>query len=170
MGSSVSLFWGSANDNVLDPATGLTGRQKKLVQNMWAVVRKEPIPNGVAIMLAYFKKYPEYQKVFTHFKDVPLEELSANKKFQAHCLNIVTALNNVIDSINDPALLEANLVAIGERHHRRGQTKEQFLHLKEVIAEVLRQKLGAKFTAETAEAWNKTIDAAYTGIFQPFST
>lgn len=52
MGSSMSLFWGSANDNVLDPATGLTGRQKKLVQNMWAIVRKEPIPNGVAIMIA----------------------------------------------------------------------------------------------------------------------
>lgn len=53
MGSSVSLFWGSsANDNIVDPATGLTGRQKKLVQNTWAIVRKDPIANGCTIMIA----------------------------------------------------------------------------------------------------------------------
>ncbi|XP_011497852.1 PREDICTED: globin [Ceratosolen solmsi marchali] len=170
MGSSGSLFWSSSNDSAVDPGIGLTARQKKLVQNTWAIVRKDPIVNGMAIMIAFFKKYPEYQKLFSAFKDVALEELSANKKFQAHCLNVVTALNNIIDSINDLALLEANLLGIGERHHRRGQTKEQFLNLKDVILDVLRQKLGAKFTCETSVAWSKTIDAVIDGIFQSFTT
>jgi hypothetical protein len=85
------------------------------------------IDNYKVFLLSFFNKYPEYQKFFPAFKDVTLEELPTNKKFQAHCLNVVTALNNVIDSINDLALLEANLIGIGERHHRRGQTKEQFL-------------------------------------------
>ncbi|KAL7300188.1 globin [Trichogramma pretiosum] len=170
MGGLTSIFYGSSNENVIDPATGLTGRQKKLVQSTWSVVRKEPIANGVAIMITFFKKHPEYQKLFGAFKDLPVDELAANKKFQAHCLSIITALNNVVDSMGDPALLEANLLAIGERHHRRGNTREQFLHLKEVILEVLRQKFGTKFTPETAEAWNKTLDAVYSIIFQAFTT
>ena len=74
-----------------------------------------------------FEKYPAYQNDFGAFKDLSLDELRANKKFQAHCMNVVTALNNVIDSINDPALLEASLSIIGERHAKRGQTKEQFI-------------------------------------------
>ncbi|XP_058798119.1 globin [Phymastichus coffea] len=170
MGSSLSLFWGSANDNVVDPATGLTGRQKKLVQSTWALCRKDPIASGVAIMTAFFKAHPDYHQDFAGFKDVPLDELPGNKKFQAHCLAVVTTLSNVIDSMNDTELLAANLVSIGEKHNKRGQTKQQFLDLKEVMMEVLRQKLGAKFTAETSEAWNKTLDAAYSIIFSAYST
>ncbi|XP_014210475.1 globin [Copidosoma floridanum] len=164
MGSSTSILWGSES-TAPDPATGLTARQKKIVQSTWAVVRKDPIVNGVAIMIAYFKEHPDYQKLFSGFKDVPLEELPGNKRFQAHCQSIMSALSNVIDAMGDPSLLEATLGAIGERHHRRGQTKKQFFELKDVVMEVLKQKFGSKFTAEVEEAWSKILDAAFTGMF-----
>ena len=52
MNSILKLFWTSNNDNAVDSATGLTARQKKLVQNTWAAVRKDPVSSGVAVMIA----------------------------------------------------------------------------------------------------------------------
>ncbi|KAF3419978.1 hypothetical protein E2986_14097 [Frieseomelitta varia] len=172
----------SSDDNRVDEATGLTERQKKLVQNTWAVVRKDEVASGIAVMTTslrldstkffcrFFKKYPEYQRYFPAFKDTPLNELPANKRFQAHCASVITALNNVIDSLHDPALMEASLISLAERHKNRGQTKEEFQNLKEVMLEVLRQALGKQYTPEVAEAWSKTLDGLFTKIYQVFAS
>lgn len=47
------LFDFFQNDNKLDERTGMTGKQKKLVQNTWAIIRKDEISSGVAIMTAW---------------------------------------------------------------------------------------------------------------------
>jgi len=47
------LFDFFQNDNKLDEKTGMTGKQKKLVQNTWVILRKDEISSGVAIMLAW---------------------------------------------------------------------------------------------------------------------
>ena len=52
MGSSLSMFWVSSNDNVIDPATNLSGKQKRLLTNTWTILKKDPIGTGVAIMTA----------------------------------------------------------------------------------------------------------------------
>ncbi|CAL7936063.1 unnamed protein product [Xylocopa violacea] len=166
MGTLLSLFGLSSNDNRIDEATGLTDRQKKLVQNTWAPLRKDEVASGVAVMTAFFKKYPEYQRYFTAFMDTPLNELPANKRFQAHCASIIVALNTVIDSLHDPGLMEASLIGLAERHKKRGQTKEEFENLKEVVLDVLRQALGRQYTPEVAEAWSKTLNAAFTKIYE----
>ncbi|XP_076242699.1 cytoglobin-2-like [Calliopsis andreniformis] len=170
MGTFLRWFGISSDDNRIDQATGLTEKQKKLVQNTWAVIRKNEVASGVAVMSAFFKKYPEYQQYFNAFKDIPVNELPDNKRFQAHCASVITALNNVIDSLHDPGLMEASLIGLAERHKKRGQTKEEFQNLKDVVFEVLRQALGKQFTPEVAEAWNKTLDAAFTKIYQVYSS
>jgi hypothetical protein len=38
-------------DNKLDERTGMTEKQKRLVQNTWAIIRKDEVSSGVAIML-----------------------------------------------------------------------------------------------------------------------
>lgn len=156
----------AAGEDKLDEATGLTLRQKKLVQGTWAAIRKDELGSGVAVMTAFFKKYPEYQRSFPAFAEAPLDELPGNKRFQAHCLTIMTSLNGVIDALHDPGLMEASLASLAERHKKRGQTAVQFQNLKGVILEVLGQALGRQFTQEVAEAWDKTLESAFSKIYK----
>ncbi|XP_026669091.1 globin [Ceratina calcarata] len=166
MGTFMRLLGLGPGEDRVDPATGLTERQKKLVQNTWAVIRKDEARSGVAVMTAFFGKYPDYQKNFPAFADTPLDELAGNKRFQAHCMSIVAALNDVIDSLHDPGLMEATLIGLAERHKKRGQTTEQFQNLKEILLNVLSQGLGRQYTQEVAEAWDKTLEAAFTKIYE----
>ncbi|KAG7189408.1 hypothetical protein KM043_017113 [Ampulex compressa] len=158
------LFGIHADNKRIDQATGLTEKQKELVQNTWRITAKEEF--GVAMMLAFFKRYPAYQRYFAAFKDIPLDELSSNKRFQAHCANVVLALNNVINSLHDPGLMEAELMALGEKHKKRGQTKAEFQNLQGVIFEVLPQALGKQFTPDVAEAWGKAMDGVFSTIYR----
>ncbi|XP_029032222.1 globin 1 [Osmia lignaria lignaria] len=170
MGTFLRLLGISSDDNRIDQATGLTEKQKKLVQNTWSVIRKDEVRSGVLVMTTFFKKYPAYQQHFAAFKDIPLDALPDNKRFQAHCASIIAALNNVIDSLHDPGLMEASLTSLAERHKKRGQTKEEFENLKGVVLQVLGQALGRQFTPEVSEAWSKTLDVAFGKIYQVFAS
>ncbi|KAL0124055.1 hypothetical protein PUN28_006089 [Cardiocondyla obscurior] len=79
------LFDFFQSDSKLDEKLGLTAKQKRLVQSTWAIVRKDEVSVGVALLLAYFKEYPDDQKQFKSFKDVPLDELSKIKIPSACC-------------------------------------------------------------------------------------
>ncbi|KZC04551.1 Globin [Dufourea novaeangliae] len=138
METFLRLFGISSNDNRIDQATGLTEKQKRLVQNTWAVVRKDEVGSGIAVMTAFFNKYPETQRQFSAFKDIPLNELPNNKRFQAHCTSVITALSNVIDSLHDPGLMEASLIGLAERHKKRGQRKVEFQIATEIDVPELR--------------------------------
>ncbi|EZA60245.1 hypothetical protein DMN91_010510 [Ooceraea biroi] len=150
--------------NKVDGRTGMTEKQKRLVQNTWAIVRKDEVSSGVAIMLALFTEYPEYQKQFKLFKDVPFDELPKNKRFQAHSANVVSALSSVIHQIHDPALMEATLLSLADRHKARGQTEEQFQNLKKVMANLFPSVLGRQYTPEVQEAWRKMLDLLFSTL------
>lgn len=47
------MFGFFLNDNKLDEKTGMTEKQKRLVQNTWNIVRKDEVSSGIAIMLAW---------------------------------------------------------------------------------------------------------------------
>ena len=76
---------------------------------------------------SYFRRYPQYHQVFPAFKHVPVDELADNKKFQAHCQNIMSTLSNSIDALDDADLTDAILHSTGERHGRRGQGTQEFI-------------------------------------------
>ncbi|XP_011170918.1 cytoglobin-2 isoform X2 [Solenopsis invicta] len=160
------LFDFFLNDNKVDEKLGLTEKQKRLVQNTWAIVRKDEVSIGVALVLAYFKQYPEAQKEFKAFKDVPIDELSKNKRFQAHCANIVATIGKVIEQMHDPELMEASVINFTEKHKNRGQTQKQFENLKQMMLDVFPSVFGKQYTPEVQEAWKKMLDLIYSKIYQ----
>ncbi|XP_043492198.1 globin CTT-E/E' [Polistes fuscatus] len=164
MASYKNMFGLWTNDSKLDEKLGLTEGQKKLVQNTWAIVKKDQVASGVAVMLAYFTKHPEYQQSFKPFKDMPIDQLPGNKRFQAHCAGIIATISTVIDSLQDFDLLVANIEIFTERHRKRGQKQKEFEDLKPVMAEVLREAIGTEYTPEVEEAWAKTLDVFFATI------
>lgn len=84
-------------------------------------------------MFSLFKQHPEYQNEFKLFKDIPLDDLPKNKRFQAHCANIISAFSNAIDQLHDPELMEATLLSLADRHKARGQVLEHFQVSKSIL-------------------------------------
>ncbi|XP_046486025.1 globin 1 [Neodiprion pinetum] len=169
MGGLLSSYWGYSGDDELDPASGLTGKQKRLVTETWGIMRQDPMKLGIAVMMRLFTKHPDYRSQFHAFKDTPHEDLPKNKRFQAHASAIANALSTIIDSLKDPGLLEAILISLGEKHHKRGQTVEQFNNLKLVLLVVFKEFLGSRWTPEVNNAWSKALDFVYSIIFKVYA-
>ncbi|XP_014477681.1 PREDICTED: globin [Dinoponera quadriceps] len=153
----------------LDERIGMTEKQKKLVQNTWAIIRKDEVSSGIAVMSALFTRHPEYQNEFKLFKGIPFDELSKNKRFQAHCANIIGTLSGTIDHIHDPELMEAGLLTLAERHKARGQTREQFQNLRHVLEDLYPSVFGKQYTPEVQEAWKKMFDYMFPIFYRVFN-
>ncbi|XP_049819885.1 globin isoform X1 [Aethina tumida] len=156
MGVVVSMFGGNTGrTDDPDPVTGLTSRDRYLVTSSWAEVRKDPTGNGVALLMLFFEKYPDYVKLFP-FRDIPMKDLPTNKRFQAHCNSVIYGLSAVIDLINNTDLLVAQLLKVGETHKPRGVTDQAYLDLKGVVIDLF----STFMTKSQIEAWKKTLDVA----------
>ncbi|XP_072748112.1 globin 1 isoform X2 [Anoplolepis gracilipes] len=162
------LFNFFLDDSKLDEKIGMTEKQKRLVQNTWAIARKDEVSVGLAIMIALFKQYPEYQKQFKSFKDMPLDELPKNKRFQAHCASIIATFTKLIEQMCDPELMEATLINLIEKHKNRGQTRQQFDNLRELLLSLFPSLFGKQYTPEAQEAWKKLLDLIYSVIHEVY--
>lgn len=162
------LFGFFTDDNKLDEKTGMTEKQKRLVQNTWGIIRKDEVTSGVAVMLALFTQYPETRKEFRLFKDMPLDELPKNKRFQAHCANVISTFSSAIDYVRDPELMEASLLSLIERHKARGQTRQHFENLRLVLENLYPTIFGKQYTPEVKEAWKKMFDYVFAIFYRVY--
>lgn len=161
MGIIVSYLNGQPNEPC--PVTGLTPKEKLLVENSWNIVKKDLVGNGIQLFMVYFKQFPEYQKMFP-FRDVPIAELPTNKKLKGHGTNVMYALSAVIDNLNNTDVLIDLLEKNGETHSKRNVPEKAYWDLKISVLELLQTGLGSKFTKDTKDAWDKTLTVAFTVI------
>uniref|UniRef100_A0A1E1WXZ2 Putative hemoglobin-like flavoprotein n=1 Tax=Amblyomma aureolatum TaxID=187763 RepID=A0A1E1WXZ2_9ACAR len=153
MGSIVS----SQQQDVPDPKTGLTPREKGLVRDTWALVRKDVKANAIAIFLTLFQRHPEYQKLFSGFADVPPEALSTNPRLGAHAMSVAYAITSLVDTLDDADCLVELVRKIAISHSRRPVTVTNFEHTMAVIVDTLKDRLGGKMTPAATAAWEKTL-------------
>jgi len=139
-----------------DSVTGLTSRDKYLLQSSWDPIRKDLTSNGVTLLVLFFEKYPEEQQHFP-FRDMPVKELNSSKKFQAHATGVMYAVSSIVDSVNDSDLLVNILIKIAENHKRRKITADSFWKLKGVMVELFK-KLMSK---DAVEAWDKALQVIF---------
>lgn len=165
---SSSLVQGGTNPalDVPDPDTGLTPSEKMAVRRVWGIVKANTKQNGIDLLMMFFEANPSYQGYFKSFKDVPIEDLPTNSKFQAHATNVMYALTSVVDSLDDTGCLAEMLIKLGQNHYRHGISRQGFYDIKTSVLNLLKEKLGPEFTTEDEVAWNKTIDVAFSIIFQ----
>lgn len=136
MGIIYSYLMGNGRTDDPDKTTGLTSRDRYLVRITWKEARSNPVQLGVDLLvelvysyLIYFfceilypfrflDKYPEYIKMFP-FRNLPPEKFPEDKKFQAHCANIIFTLGALIESLDNPDVLVEMLKKSGESHGKR---------------------------------------------------
>lgn len=158
MGSSWSTLLISKSDmdiDVLDSAIGLTKKEKESIRCSWEIVKKDLKPNGVALFIMFFQANPGYQKKFSSFADVPLSELSHNKKLLAHATSVMYAISSMVDTLEDVECLKEMVTKIARNHLGRDVTDKHFANLGNVLITFLEDRLGTKFTSLTKEAWKK---------------
>ncbi|XP_059476070.1 hemoglobin subunit beta [Neocloeon triangulifer] len=158
------LGLGQKDLDVEDPATGLTLRQKNHVRSTWALV----VPNiksvGVDLLTTFFVMYPHHQKLFPAFANLSVEDLRKNKKFTAHCSNVMFSLTGLVDGLDDTEVLVELCAKIGNSHARHHVPPQAFDDLKVAALKVLSEKLGKKLTPSAADAWDKTLTVAFSVI------
>lgn len=59
-------------------------------------------------------------------KDQPYEEYAQNPQFKAHVINLMTALNQAVVTLNQPEVVIAMMNKLGESHGRRKIQRTNF--------------------------------------------
>ncbi|GFT60083.1 hypothetical protein NPIL_313461 [Nephila pilipes] len=170
MGFVVSKLWSlrsPADYDEPDPATGITPRQKDIVQNTWKIVRAETRKNGIQFFIKFFETFPEYQKLFKGFANVPMSELPQNGKLLGHALSVMYALNSIVDNLYDIESLLQVLEKIGVSHQPRNIDGSHFQNLAIVLINFLKEALGPRLMNPAAEeAWRKSLEVANSVIIK----
>ena len=69
---------------------------------------------------------------------------------------LLQMLEAIVDALNRPALIVAEVAALGQRHAGYGVLAKHYTTVEEALLWALAQKLGERWTPEVAEAWQAT--------------
>lgn len=124
-------------------------------------------------MVRFFTAFPDYQRQFKSFKDVPLSggraEARINKKLLAHGTYVMYTLGMLVDNLENPALLEQMLKRLAHNHYRRRINITAFEKLRDTFLHYLADKLGAQiFTNKVSLAWKKAFGYILTVLDDEF--
>jgi len=136
----------------------LTGDELAAVRGTWANVAKDIRGSSIAVFNHFFEMYPHYQKNFKGFANVPREQLQENKRYQAHAFTVVSAINGMIDNIDDPELLSELLIKTGQNHKRRLIKIEDFKNLTLALLDLFSKIFGDAWTPVAESGWKKVFD------------
>ncbi|XP_067684142.1 globin-like [Haliotis asinina] len=147
------------DDSVVNPATGLTLRQKNLIIQSWEIIGslQTQKKNGVQLFMDLFTAYPNQQEFFPLFHDKSLEELASSSKMRAHATTVMYQIGSFVDNLDDPECLVALIEKVANNHLKRGIRMKEFEELRTMFIPFLKKSLGAEATTAVLEAWDKLL-------------
>lgn len=154
--TSAEFITDSSLDEV-DPSTGLTGRQKKVIRETWAMIKEDFGQNATDFFVLLFTKHPDYQKKFNGLETLTVEQLKKSKRLRAHGSNVLYAFTSMVDNLDDVECLKELLLKIGRNHIKRKLTSKHFDNVAIAVVEFLELKIGPKFTPFAATAWESAL-------------
>ncbi|CAG7726245.1 unnamed protein product [Allacma fusca] len=134
-----------------------TAEENQALLDTWGIIAKDLKGYGSKFFIHFFKQYPHYQLQFKAFAKVPLEELPENRRFKAHALTLMSALNGFIENLDDVEMLDELLLKMGENHAKRKLTREDFVRVQDSLQEFIALELGTLYTAPVKTGWKKIL-------------
>ncbi|XP_050050468.2 globin-like [Dermacentor andersoni] len=149
-------IFGDPQETFPDPVTGLSQRDRNYIIDTWTLIRRDIRANSMALFVALFARYPEYQRIFPTFATVPLHELPRNEVVKAHALVVFYFFTNLVEAMDDSDLM-TELVRKNVRNHlRRPMGPQNFANMAELLVEVMQDRLRSRMTPGAVRAW-KTL-------------
>jgi hypothetical protein len=78
------------------------------------------------LFFSLFETFPAYQAVFPKFSDVPLDKLADIPAVGKHAISVTTQLDELIQTLDEPANLALLARQLGEDHIVLGVNKPMF--------------------------------------------
>ncbi|UXI14086.1 Globin [Sarcoptes scabiei] len=147
--------------------TELTSKEIDFVRNTWSLLRNDIARFkflGGELFVRFFTKYPDYQRQFKSFKDVPMDfqrnrDIRFNKKLMAHGTYVMYTIGMLVDNLERPLMMEQMLKRLARNHYRRKISLIAFDRLRNTFLEHLAEILGTKiFTKKVSIAWSKAFN------------
>jgi len=135
----------------------LTPSEEKLIRDTWALISSDLKGNGSNVFIRFFTDYPKYHKAFKSFANVPFEDLPKNKRFLAHSFTVISAVDGLVDNIDDPEMLDEMLLKTGINHARRKIAGDAFDEFQISFLGFLETTLKEKWTSEAEEVWKTVV-------------
>ncbi|KAH7932684.1 hypothetical protein HPB49_000938 [Dermacentor silvarum] len=93
-------IFGDPEETFPDPVTGLSPRDRNYILDTWILVRRDIRSNSMSLFVALFARYPEYQRMFRTFANVPLQELPRHEVVKAHALIVFYFITNIVEAMD----------------------------------------------------------------------
>lgn len=131
-----------------------TERHVELVTMTWASVRNIGLePVGEFFFKTIFRAAPGALQLFTSFRDIADYETSA--PFKDHARSVMETLDKAVALLGDLESLAPTLRKLGAKHVLYGVQPEHYDIIGAALLETLGEGLGAAFTDEVREAWQR---------------
>jgi len=131
----------------------LSPSEEKLIKDTWSLISSDLKGNGSQVFVRFFTDYPKYQQSFKSFAKVPFEDLPTNKRFLAHAFTVISAVDGMVENIDDPEMLDEMLLKTGINHGKRKINGEAFDEFQISFMAFLKTALKDKWTSKAEEAW-----------------
>ncbi|CAH1108627.1 unnamed protein product [Psylliodes chrysocephalus] len=153
MGGKVSSFYvdkGRTDDP--DPITGLTTRDKYLIDTTWNTVMEDATGNGVTFFMRLFEINPKHKQVFP-FRDQPIKDLPSDRKFHAHVTSVMYSISSIVKSMDDPEVMIGIINKIGKNHAKRSVNRQALIDVKQALLDTF-----GFMAKEEIQSWIKFLD------------
>uniref|UniRef100_A0A3B1K683 superoxide dismutase n=2 Tax=Astyanax mexicanus TaxID=7994 RepID=A0A3B1K683_ASTMX len=95
----------------------LTGGEQAIIQNTWTKVYQNKDAAGVAVLMRLFTSFPSSKQFFSQFRDTEdPEELKSSVQLKKHALRVMSALNTLVENVNDEEKTAAVLKVVAKSH------------------------------------------------------
>ncbi|XP_037647042.1 cytoglobin-1-like isoform X1 [Sebastes umbrosus] len=150
---------GEGEGDHLERPGPLTDKERLMIQDSWAKVYQNCDDVGVAILVRLFVNFPSSKQYFSQFKHIEeSEELERSAQLRKHARRVMTALNTLVESLDNSDKVASVLKVLGKAHALRHKVEPVYFKiLSGVILEVLGEEFSEVVTSEVAAAWTKLL-------------
>jgi len=135
----------------------LTAEQIRMVRETWEIIEPHKKQFGVDVFMRFLSMNPNLKPRFTEFRGIIVTDVNRSN---CHARIVMTAIENVVSSLDDPETLASYMLEIGKRHARLNfkPSKSHLTDLRNAFIFTVKGLLTSRWKSEVEESWVLLFD------------